>query len=162
MAYRIVNTFKRFAVQAAVRFMPVGRFDPVAPQPRVRHFDDQGAVSRMDDFLFDPVTSGVSAAAEMLGAELDRVSSKIGEIRQLLSDMTRFEPAETVEVNAVSGQNFAWAEDILFDGDMLGDPQVPVLSLEGLDDFLFENEDAIAPRWQVLRPAMMPAGVQHA
>ena len=161
MAYRILHALKRFAVQAAVRGLPVSKFDPAAPSPRIRSFE--GAVSsvQLDDFLFDPLVSSVKSTADLLGGELSRVSGKMGELRQLLADLARIEPLGAVEVNAVAAQNFRWSEDILFDGDAFDVPARPVLALEAEDGCLFDESEAPLPSWQVLRESEV-SGFQHA
>lgn len=156
MVNRIVHAFKRFALQAALRCLPVDRLAVADPEPRVRFV---GPDSLFDEFLFEPVNSRVAVASGLLGAELTRVSDRMSELRQLLCDLARFEPAGTVLVNAVAGQNFRWAEDVLFDGDAFAAPARPVLSIDGDADFLFEGEP-VPPSWRA--PDAASVGLQHA
>ncbi len=161
MAYRILHAVKRFAVQAAVRLMPVEQLTTETPRARVRHLSDELDPS-LDALLFDGPVSSVNAMASRLGDELSRVSGKLEAIRGLLSDLARVEPVQTFEMNAVGPANYRWSEDILFDGGadvVLADP---VLSVTDDAQFLFEDEAPSVTSWHVLRPSPFGGGGVHA
>ncbi len=161
MAYRILHAVKRFAVQAAVRLLPVEQLTPETPRARVRHLSDE-MDHNLDALLFDGPASSVNAMASRLGDELSRVSGKLETIRGLLSDLARVEPVQTFEVNAVGPANYRWSEDIFFDG---GDDVVvadPILSVTDEAQFLFEDEEPSVASWHVLRPSPFAAGDVHA
>jgi len=161
MAYRILHAVKRFAVQAAVRLLPVEQLAPETPRARVRHVPGDMDVS-LDALLFDGPASSVNAMSSRLGDELSRVSGKLEAIRGLLSDLARVEPVQTFELNAVGPANYRWSEDILFDGGadvVLADP---VLSVTDDAAFLFEDEEPSFTSWHVLRPSPFAGGGLHA
>ena len=143
MANHIVHAFKRFALSTAIRFMPAGKVALSQPEPLRRFAGEASLVEDLDAWLFDGDAAPVSAAAQMLSGELNRVSSALSELRSILADLSRFSPIETVAVNAVDAPNFRWSEDVLFDGDILPVQDRPVLSLDGEAAFLFEDEQPV-------------------
>jgi len=161
MAYRILHAVKRFAVQAAVRLLPVEQLTPETPRARVRQFPDDMDHS-LDALLFDGAVSSVNAMATQLGDELSRVSGKLEAIRGLLSDLARVEPVQTFEVNAVGTANYRWSEDILFEGGADIMPADPILSVADEAAFLFEDEEPSVASWHVLRPSPFAGGGVHA
>lgn len=154
MAYRIYNALKRVAVSAAIRFAPLTSQADLAVEPLRRDVDDFNSRDLTDDWLFDTPGSMVSAAGAALSSELSRVSSALGELREILSGVMDHTPLEMVPVNMVTAPNFRWEEDVLFDGDMT-EPRLDAPVLSGEAAFLFDDEP-VATSWTVLRPTLSP------
>ncbi|MCI4644750.1 MAG: hypothetical protein MRY64_08220 [Hyphomonadaceae bacterium] len=160
MANHIVLALKRFALSTAIRFLPASEASLRAPEPLRRFADDESWAGEADAWLFDGQSTPVSSAATLLAGELNRVSSALTELRSILAELSRITPLETVPVNAVEAPNFAWAEDVLFDGDAVAHNDMPSLEIGGDAAFLFEDEPAPA-NWTVLRPGLFAPEAQH-